>query len=197
MSDARGVRLRALDGQTFWFDPGALCLEFAVTGAEGYLAMYETLHTPDDLRRWIDAAFGTRVEPVTGGDLVAAKRLREAIWRCADAALDGRPLPDGQVEEINRSAARRPLAPRIEGAGGRGWAGPVTAGQVLATVARDAVDLLGGPMARRIRRCAGVNCTLVFVDTSRPGRRRWCSMDRCGNRAKVRAFRKRQQEETP
>jgi hypothetical protein len=37
---------------------------------------------------------------------------------------------------------------------------------VLSTLARDAIDLFTGPLAGRIRRCAGVNCTL-FADTSR------------------------------
>ncbi|NUP00309.1 MAG: CGNR zinc finger domain-containing protein, partial [Nonomuraea sp.] len=44
----------------------------------------------------------------------------------------------------------------------------------------------------RIRECAGDNCPLVFVDTSRPGARRWCAMERCGNRHKLRALRARQ-----
>ena len=43
-----------------------------------------------------------------------------------------------------------------------------------------------GERASRIRRCQGVNCAIPFVDTSRPGTRRWCSMDRCGNREKWR-----------
>jgi predicted RNA-binding Zn ribbon-like protein len=198
MSGQRGVRLRALDGQAFWFDPGAFCLEFALTGGEGYPAAYETLHDPDDLRRWIEAAYGTRVERVTGADLAAAKRLRESIWRCADARVEGRPTPRGEVAGINRAAAGPPPVPRIDGTGHRAWATPVTARQALSAVARDAVELFGGPLARRIRQCAGERCTLVFVDTSRAGRRRWCSMDRCGNRAKVRAFRnRREQEEAP
>jgi predicted RNA-binding Zn ribbon-like protein len=57
---------------------------------------------------------------------------------------------------------------------------------VLSTVARDAIDLFGGPRASRLKRCQGVNCAIPFVDTSRPGTRRWCSMERCGNRAKAR-----------
>jgi predicted RNA-binding Zn ribbon-like protein len=195
VSEPRGVRLRALDGQTFRFDPGVFCLEFALTGGEGYRAAYETLHTPDDLRRWIQAAFGTRVQRVTDANLAEAKRLREAIWRCADARVEGRPPPRGEVGGINRAAAGPPPAPRIDGTDRRAWATPVTPSQALSAVARDAVDLFGGALARRIRRCAGERCTLVFVDTSRAGRRRWCSMDRCGNRAKVRAFRTRQQQE--
>jgi hypothetical protein len=40
----------------------------------------------------------------------------------------------------------------------------------------------------------GSRCSLLFVDTSRSGRRRWCSMERCGNRAKVAAHRRRRKE---
>ncbi len=66
-----------------------------------------------------------------------------------------------------------------------------TAPAALATLARDAVDLFGGPLASRIRVCAAADCGLLLVDTSRPGRRRWCSMQRCGNRAKIRDHRAR------
>lgn len=38
----------------------------------------------------------------------------------------------------------------------------------------------------RIRRCSGHDCLLAFCDTSRSGRRQWCSMAVCGNRAKAR-----------
>ena len=41
----------------------------------------------------------------------------------------------------------------------------------------------------RIRECSADDCRLVYLDTSRSGTRRWCSMQRCGNRAKVRTFR--------
>ncbi len=66
-----------------------------------------------------------------------------------------------------------------------------TAAAALATLARDAVDLFGGPLASRVRVCAAADCGLLLVDTSRPGRRRWCSMQRCGNRAKIREHRAR------
>lgn len=38
----------------------------------------------------------------------------------------------------------------------------------------------------RLRRCSGDHCQLAFYDTSRSGRRQWCSMAVCGNRAKAR-----------
>ena len=63
-------------------------------------------------------------------------------------------------------------------------------GTALSAVARGAVDLLAGPDRGKIRRCG--RCTLHFVDRSRPGNRRWCSMELCGNRSKAEAFRDRQ-----
>jgi predicted RNA-binding Zn ribbon-like protein len=65
------------------------------------------------------------------------------------------------------------------------------AAQLLSTVARDAIELFTGPNQARIRQCAGPTCSPVFVDTSRPGQRRWCSMERCGNIDKQRASRAR------
>ena len=71
------------------------------------------------------------------------------------------------------------------------WAPPVRATQALSTLAREMIELLSGPLAERIRECASDDCPLVFVDTSRPGARRWCAMERCGNRHKLRALRAR------
>ena len=61
----------------------------------------------------------------------------------------------------------------------------------LSTLAREAVANLGAREEGRIRRCAAEDCRLVFHDESRTNSRRWCSMQRCGNRAKVRAHRER------
>ncbi len=63
---------------------------------------------------------------------------------------------------------------------------------LLASVAREAALLLGGPDGERIRQCQGPTCAILFLDTSRKGDRRWCSMGACGNRAKVAAFRERE-----
>lgn len=56
---------------------------------------------------------------------------------------------------------------------------------------REAVELLGGPERERIRACEGEGRALLFLDLSRFGARRWCSMSGCGNRAEARALRER------
>jgi predicted RNA-binding Zn ribbon-like protein len=61
-------------------------------------------------------------------------------------------------------------------------------------IARTGVELLGGALRDRIRHCSGEGCALLFVDTSRSGHRKWCSMSGCGNKAKVASFRERNRD---
>ena len=63
--------------------------------------------------------------------------------------------------------------------------------QLLSTVARDALDLLGSDQLELVRECDGPTCTRLYVDSSRARNRRWCSNSECGNQAKVAAFRRR------
>jgi predicted RNA-binding Zn ribbon-like protein len=66
-----------------------------------------------------------------------------------------------------------------------------TAEQILAPVALKAVELFLTADFRRVRRCGEQTCVHWFLDTTRPGRRRWCSMATCGNRLKVKSYRQR------
>ncbi|MFG2760042.1 CGNR zinc finger domain-containing protein [Streptomyces wuyuanensis] len=193
--DAPGLVLRTPDGRPYRFDPGALCLELLLTGGPGPYAYWEVLHDPDALVRWAAAsrlAPGLRLT-VTEPEVVAARALRDALWTLAEARAHGRPAAgeDTAVAVVNAAAAKPPLVARIEPDGTRGWAPGATGGRLLSTVARDAVELLTGPFADRLRVCGADDCALLFVDTSRPGRRRWCAMENCGNRHKVRAHRAR------
>ncbi|SCK57062.1 ABATE domain-containing protein [Streptomyces sp. WMMB 322] len=191
---ASGLVLRSPEGTRFVFDAGALCLEFLTTGGPGALTGYETLHTPEDLARWC-AASRLRLDPgdvhISGNEFRAARWLRDALSRLARAVAHGRPPHPRDVDEVNQTAQLPPLVPQIAADGLHGRHLPADAFQVLSSVARDAVDLFTGPLAARVRECGAPDCSLVFVDTSRPGRRRWCAMERCGNRHKVRSLRAR------
>ena len=185
-------------GGSFRFDAGAVCLDFAHTGGEGRYAVFETLHEPGDLGEWLASpplAAAVTV-PVTAPELAAARSLRQAIWDAAHARAAHRPLPAAAVAAINRAAVAAPLVPELvpelaaDGTAA-GWAPPVRATQALSTLAREMIELLTGPLSGRIRECASDDCPLVFVDSSRPGARRWCAMERCGNRHKLRALRAR------
>jgi predicted RNA-binding Zn ribbon-like protein len=66
-----------------------------------------------------------------------------------------------------------------------------TAEQILAPVALRAAELFSTADFRRVRRCGDPTCVHWFYDLTRPGRRRWCSMATCGNRLKVKSYRRR------
>ncbi|MFF4168636.1 CGNR zinc finger domain-containing protein [Streptomyces sp. NPDC001744] len=191
---ATGMTLSHHDGQTFRFDAGALCLELLLTGGPGPVASrYEVLDRAEGLLAWVR---NCRLAPgpdltVTGAELAAVRETRDALWGLALARAEGRPYAPRELAVVNAAATGAPLASLISADGTRAWAPGATGAGLLATLARDAVDLLTGPYADRIRVCGAADCSLLFADTSRPGHRRWCSMDRCGNRHKVRAHRSR------
>ena len=153
----------------------------------------DLLETPKDLGRWLVASGLSKQNPhPTPEDLKAARGLRESLYRLAQACLKGEAFPAKDRALVNRWAAAPPPAPQLgaqPGSGGLTRAQEVST--LLAAVARDGVELLGGPLAARVRKCARDGCALLFLDTSRSGRRRWCSMAACGNKAKVGAFRER------
>jgi predicted RNA-binding Zn ribbon-like protein len=64
----------------------------------------------------------------------------------------------------------------------------------LARIAEPIVREIGAGHDDRIRICASETCRWLFYDESRAGRRRWCDMATCGNRAKARRHRSRQKE---
>ncbi|MFB9553537.1 CGNR zinc finger domain-containing protein [Streptomyces roseoviridis] len=196
------MTLRHLDGHVFTFDAGALCLELLLTGGPGPVAArYEVLDRVEGLLGWVrDCRLAPdgldRELAVTPAELAAVRETRDALWRLGLARAGGGALPPGDLRIVNEAATLPPLVARIAPDGTRAWAPGATGTGLLGTVARDAVKLFTGPYADRIRVCGADNCALLFADTSRPGRRRWCSMERCGNRHKVRAHRARTQTET-
>jgi predicted RNA-binding Zn ribbon-like protein len=198
VSDVGAFELHHPDGQVFTFEPGSLALAFAVTGPGtdvGPFAHFQTLRRPSDLERWAAEVVGVPRLRATDGDLERAVGLQAAIWSVADALIDRRPVPEADREVLNGLAAQPCLVPRLLPGAKRTWVSGRGGRRLLSSVARDAIDVFGGPRAARLKRCEGSRCSLLFVDTSRSGRRRWCSMERCGNRAKVAAHRRRRKEE--
>jgi predicted RNA-binding Zn ribbon-like protein len=140
---------------------------------------YDMLHDLAGLTIWADAN-GLAIPPTgrTRRNLVEA---RDAIRAVATDRRD-----QAGRERLNDVLAHGRVASSL-GAGGQvehlieadddSWESGVLAAYGL-------VDLLERT-PDRIRRCDHPDCVLWFLDTSRNGTRRWCSMERCGNRAKA------------
>ncbi|MET8881779.1 CGNR zinc finger domain-containing protein [Streptomyces rubiginosohelvolus] len=193
MAGGRGARM--------WrFDAGRICLDLVATErAGGVPGTCEQLDGTGHLAQWLtDARLvppGTALDALDDTWVVRFHELRSAISRLMTARLGGPPA-DGALERVNSLASGAPPGPRaVRGADGdlvRALSAAPDCAGLLAVVARDAVDLLTDPVARAaLRRCQGEDCHRLYLDTSRGGRRRWCSGEICGNRERVARHRRR------
>lgn len=175
---------------------GNRCLDFANTlVAADEPVTRDSLATPADYRRWaklvgiaVDAAEDPKRDAVA---LRRAKTLRAAIRAIAAAIAEDRAVPADAAAlltaEAERSFRSRRLAPT---ASGLGWVrSRDDLDAVTDELAAEAVALFAAGATPRLKRCIGAHCGWFFLDLSRNGSRRWCSMQDCGNRAKARRHR--------
>ncbi|SDS14392.1 CGNR zinc finger domain-containing protein [Microterricola viridarii] len=183
------------DGTRWWFDSGSAALDFAYTGpivadpSDDSGAGAELLPTLDDLLQWLGERFGAVQGTPRPGDLDDAIGLRDSIARLAVAAAAGEELPASDIDIVNLFAATPDVPPALPGGSRQAGHASVRVPQALSTLAREAVRLFGPEAGGRIHACSADDCSIIYLDTSRAGSRRWCSMQRCGNRAKVRKHR--------
>lgn len=183
----------------FRFKSDRLCLEFCATLGERWRRNLERLRTPEDLVRWVREAGLVAAAPIPSEDiLVAARELREAIYRAVRAGMAGQPAETGDRDAINTWARQPSLVPQLDPEGKRClWSPGDEVAACLATVACDAVDLLSSPLLGRVRECAAPDCAILFLDRSRPGQRRWCADWACGTKARTADYRRRKAAERP
>jgi predicted RNA-binding Zn ribbon-like protein len=176
---------------SFRFNAGCLSLNLVCTLRHRPSKNLELLKEPSDLSRWLfEAKAIPQLTLVTNEELDGAKRLRQAIFETASRICEGTVSDRKAVNVINEFAALPLAMVRLDF---RRWRPefltdtPIDAG--LSAVARDAIELFTGSQSTLIRKCAEPACHMLFVDTSPGARRRWCSMTRCGSRAKGATFR--------
>ena len=128
------------------------------------------------------------------GALERLRAVRLALREIGVAGAEHRPVDPVALEEVNRALRARSyleLVPTPDGVmlGHRHVGDAVD--DALATLAEPIVREVVGARHERLRACANDSCRWLFFDESRTGRRRWCDMSTCGNRAKAARHRAR------
>ena len=165
-------------------------LAFAIANSAG---TPDRLGTPGALRAWLDEHW---VDSDTPGEAVLLRvgdfrSLRAALIVAFRQTAKGSSPPDDVVDALNATSAMAPTWPvlRINGTAQNlemETSDPSETTRILASIARSAIELLGGPDAARLRECPA--CGRFFL-ASRPSQV-WCS-GACGNRTRVARHRSR------
>jgi len=158
----------------------------------------DTWQSDEDVAGWVVREGLRNALPSTrwphGALLESARKLRQLARDAIEARKEEKALPLDELNDfLKRSASHYVLSMEarttlhLERVYGQ-----ETVEQYLAPVAESVADLLSHSDFELIRNCEGETCVLWFFDRTKSHRRRWCSPQLCGNRAKVAAFRVRE-----
>ena len=100
-----------MDGRQWWFDSGALSLDFG----------YASFVTPADLALWLGGRFDRLEDTATARELVDAEGLADAIGRVAIARTREVSAAPDDIDIINLYAAMPDVPPSLTGVIGIAW----------------------------------------------------------------------------
>ena len=192
---------RVAESTPFVFIGERLWLDFV--NSEIGLRRTDALRDFETMVRWLEASSvldGERAASIrrraqqqpagAAAALVDARRVRGALRALAERGPVSERIRAEGLAEINRvlgrSAGTRRVELRPDGTFIRAFVpvGDAFAGLVIPIVESAADALILGEL-QRVRRCGDPRCVRVFFDNTKNGRRRWCDMATCGNRAKA------------
>lgn len=195
----------AVDNHTegFQFDANHIALDFINTLRRHEGTVVDQLRTFDDLSKWLlksgllqqqlDACSNDASDLVeTGRIFESALKLRTNLRRAIEQIEAGNYVPTDFVSFLNPLLERHrksyvlvgqatPMQLEIRYEDNR----PT---HLVGLLAEQVADLLTKNLMGCLKKCENPQCIRHYLDTSRNQTRRWCSMERCGNRAKAHAY---------
>ncbi|MCH5673799.1 CGNR zinc finger domain-containing protein [Streptomyces gilvus] len=160
------------------------------SAAPGGLALVEALVNTLDIESGADAldtADGRAPFGLPPDEVPAARELRESL-RATLLAHAGHP-PHAPVTPLDDMLASAPLRVRVDPADGSAALAPADAGPLRSRIAVAVAQALVDGTWTRLKACESETCHWAYYDRSPAGRGRWCSMQVCGARAKMRRYR--------
>jgi predicted RNA-binding Zn ribbon-like protein len=185
---------------------GNLALDFVNTrsGARHGPADTEWLSTYEDFVAWsrrvgAGVAGAAPADPAAGAEAVAAfarvQACRDDMYEIFLALADGSAPPDPALRRLQLAYLEAIGHGQLAGAAeGCAWSWEAGSGLLapLWPIVAAAVELLTSDPAEHIKPCHA--CRFMFLDQSKNGSRRWCSMEDCGKAAKIARYLQRRQE---
>jgi predicted RNA-binding Zn ribbon-like protein len=174
------------------FIAGHLALDFVNTAEErGDPDAGDALRTPADLQLWghrYGLLLRTASETDDRAELRQALTARELLYRLFLASARDQHPSRADLDQLPAlvSAAYRDASLDQTTDGQLAWHwSPSRPSTVRHAVVTAAADLLADTPLARLKQCPGARCGWFFLDTTKRGNRRWCSMRECGQEAKT------------
>lgn len=196
----------------FFFIANNLCLDFINTQLVEKQKIVDRLNDFGDLADWLFQAGcisdGEKTDlmrkwlgTATGRTAVGqARQFRAFLRAMIEGLVAGKPLEKAAIDKINRVLRVRNEYAYLDYAAGKIklktrflFERPI---HLLMPIAKSAADLLSHGNLSLVKKCENPICILYYYDTSKNQRRRWCSMQICGNRMKVAAHYKRKKAQS-
>ncbi len=174
------------------FVAGHVALDFVNTAEErGHPEAEDALSKAADLRLW-GQRYGLLAPETVGDDddeaeFSRAIEARELLYALFLARRTGLPPAQAEVAKLGELGAEAYQAGILHRHrdGTIGWSWDRSRLHSIRHVAvTGAIDLLAAEPTTRLKQCPGDHCGWFFLDTTKRGNRRWCSMAECGQDAK-------------
>ena len=192
MTEVRDAEIHHLIG-------GVLCLDFANTLYGHKEVVHEYLFDYRDLVLWSRHAgilSSQRAamlllkweQALAKSDTVfrQAIRLRETIFQVFAGLAHGKTPDESDLTELHQNWLKNESHSKLvqlDAGFALGWEERGAMDVMLWPITRSVMGLLTSNELGRVKQCG--RCDWLFLDKSRNGKRRWCSMDACGNRVKM------------
>lgn len=190
---------------------GRICLDFLNTQIRKQKGEIDLISTPEQLRLWLESAHLISPEAAErlseewqegdGGKaaLQQAVALRALLRPIMEALIADHPVPSASIAGLNDILHNYPtyltlMYEKEEGFTQEARLDADKSYDCIPAIARDAVDFLCSADHALLKQCEGGTCIRLFYDTTKNHKRRWCSVEKCGRRAKAAAYYRRTKE---
>jgi predicted RNA-binding Zn ribbon-like protein len=173
------------------FIAGHVALDFVNTAEErGHPDAGDVLRAPADLVQWgrrhdlLSRSIRSRDDQA---ELRRALAARELLYALFSDRVHDRDASDADLRRLASLAAEAYRAASLEPAsdGQLAWRwSPSELATIRHVAVTAALDLLSSQSLAALKQCPGDHCGWFFLDTTKRGNRRWCSMSECGQDAK-------------
>ncbi len=173
-------------------------LDFVNTEIMQFGKRIDLFRTGKDVTDWLRAAgLSSASLPATfeEGLLKDARDYRKCLRGAFEKLGSSGQIPAHAISATNRLLDGSRFRLRLQHDGGEFWLEKrwnfTSAADQLIPVALSFAELLSTGDLSRVRGCNNPECILFFYDTSKSATRAWCSLDNCGNKLRMAAFRQR------